>query len=70
MTCLRSLNNFVSLPWAAVSRLLPQTFDSFFLSGFILMSYFISYRFFLFILLVLQEWFGLIAQEGYKSLFS
>ena len=46
-----------------------QTFDRFFLSRVILMSYFISYIFLLLMFLILLEGFCLIAQEGYQPLF-
>ena len=64
-----SINTSVTLSFAAVLELLLQTFDRFFLSRFILMSYFISYIFLQLMLLLLMEGFCLNAQEGYRSLF-
>ena len=58
----------VTLTLAVVSRLFLQTFDRFFLSRVILMSYFISYILLL-MFLILLEGFCLIAQEGYQPLF-
>ena len=63
------INTSVTLSFAAVLQLLLQTFDRFFLSRFILMSYFISYIFLQLMLLLLMEGFCLNAQEGYRSLF-
>ena len=40
-----SINNYVTLSLAFVSGLLLKIFDKFFLSGFILISYFTSYVF-------------------------
>ena len=64
-----SLKTPVTLSFAAILELLLQTFDRFFLSRFILMSYFISYIFLQLMLLLLMEGFCLNAQEGYRSLF-
>ena len=50
-------------------ELLLQTFVRFFLSRFILMSFFISYIFLRLMGLLLMEGFFLNAQEGYRSLF-
>ena len=66
MTC---LNTSVTLSFAVGLELFLQTFDRFFASRFILMSYFISYIFLQLTLLVLMERFCLNAQEGYRSLF-
>ena len=63
-----SLKAFVTLSFAAILELLLQTFDTFFLSRFILMPYFISYIFLQLMLLLLIEGFCLNAQEGYRSL--
>ena len=63
-----STNTPVTLSFAAVLELLLETFDRFFLSRFILMSYFMSYIFLQLMLLLLMEGFGLNAQEGYQSL--
>ena len=62
-------NNSITLSLTAVSGLLLQTFDTFFLSRFIFMSHFISYIFLPLIVLVLLKGFCLIAQEGFQSLF-
>ena len=64
-----SINTSVTLSFAAVLELVLQIFDKFFLPRFILMSYFISYKFLQLMLLVLMERFCLIAQQGYRSLF-
>ena len=64
-----NINTSVTLSFAAVLELFLQTFDRFFLSRFILMSYFISYIFLQLMLLLLMEGFCLNAQEGYRSLF-
>ena len=64
-----SINTSVTLSFAAVLELLLQTFDRFFLSRFILISYFVSYIFLQLMLLLLMEEFCLNAQEGYRSLF-
>ena len=64
-----SINISVTLPFAAVLELLLQTFDRFFLSRFILMSYFTLHIFLQLMLLVLMKGFCLNAQEGYRSLF-
>ena len=64
-----SINTSATLSFAAVLELFLQTFDRFFLSRFILMSYFISYIFLQLMLLLLMEGFCLNAQEGYRSLF-
>ena len=64
-----SINTSVTLSFAAVLELYLQTFDRFFLSRFILMSYFISYIFLQLILLVLMKGFRLNAQEGHRYLF-
>ena len=64
-----STNTSVTMSFAAVLELLLQTFDRFFLSRFILMSYFISYIFLQLMLLFLMEGFCLNAQEGYRPLF-
>ena len=64
-----STNMSVTLSFAAVLELLLQTFDRFFLSRFILMSYFISYIFLQLMVLLLMEGFCLNAQESYRSLF-
>ena len=63
------INNSITLSLTAVSGLLLQTFDTFFLSRFIFMSHFISYIFLPLIVLILLEGFCLIAQEGFQSLF-
>ena len=64
-----SINISVTLPFAAVLELLLQTFDRFFLSRFILMSYFTLHIFLQLMLLVLMEGFCLNAQGGYRYLF-
>ena len=64
-----SINTPVTLSLAAVLELLLPTFDRFFLSRFILMSYFMSYVFLQLMLLLLMEGFCLNAQVGYQSLF-
>ena len=63
------INNSITLSLTAVSGLLLQTFDTFFLSRFIFMSHFISYILLPLIVLILLEGFCLIAQEGFQSLF-
>lgn len=62
------VNNFVALSLGFSGLFLPA-FDRFFLSRFILISYFISYVFLQLTLLVLMERFCLNAHEGYRSLF-
>ena len=52
-----SINTSVTLSFATVLELFLQTFDRFFLSRFILMSYFIPYIFLQLVLLVLMEGF-------------
>ena len=56
-----SINTSVTLSFAAVLELFLQTFDRFFLSRFILMSYFTSYIFLQLMFLVLMEGLCLIA---------
>ena len=64
-----TINTSVTLSFAALQELFLQTFDRFFQSRFILMSYFISYIFLQLTLLVLMEGFCLNGQEGYPTLF-
>ena len=61
-----SINASVTLPFAAVLELFLQTFDKFFLSRFVLISYFISYIFLQLTLLILMEGFCLNVQQVYK----
>ena len=61
-----SINTSLTLSFAAVLELFLQTFDRFFLSRFISMSYFTSYIFLQLMFLVLIEGFCLNAQEGYR----
>ena len=63
------INTSVTLSFAAFLELYLQTFDTFFLSRFILMSYFISHIFLQLMLLVLVEGFSLNAQKDCRSLF-
>ena len=60
-----SINTSVTLSFAAVLALFLQTFDKFFLSRFVLISYFISYIFLQLTLLILREGFCLNVQQGY-----
>ena len=69
ISCWCNRNKSVTLSFAAVLELFLQTFDTFFPSRFILMSYFISYIFLQLMILVLVEGFSLNAQRGYRSLF-
>ena len=64
-----TINTYVTLSFAAALALFLQTSDRFFLSRFILMSYFISYIFLQLMLLVLMKGFRLNAQEGHRYLF-
>ena len=59
-----SINTSVTLSFAAVLELFLQTFDRFFLSRFISMSYFISYIFLQLMFLVVMEGFCLHSHEG------
>ena len=56
----------VTMFFAAVLELPLQTSDRFFLSRFIVMSYFVSYVFLQLTLLVLMEGFCVNAEEGYR----
>ena len=60
-----SINTSVTLSFAAALESFLQTFDWFFPSRFILMSFFVSYIFLQLTLLSSMEGFGLNAQEGY-----
>ena len=61
-----SVSTSVTMFFAAVLELLLQTSDRFFLSRFILMSYFVSYVFLQLTLLVLMEGFCVNTEEGYR----
>ena len=61
-----SVNTSVTMFFAAVLELPLQTSDGFFLSRFIVMSYFVSYVFLQLTLLVLMEGFCVNAEEGYR----
>ena len=60
-----SINTSVTLSFAAALESFLQTFDWFFPSRFILMSFFVSYIFLQLTLLSSMEGIGLNAQEGY-----
>ena len=61
-----SVNTSVTMFFAAVLELPLQTSDRFFLSRFIVMSYFVSNVFLQLTLLVLMEGFCVNAEEGYR----